>query len=143
MSATTTTTLQRGEHANGVAICTCGTVCVAAGPHRPAGVPIYGVTAAGVAICQACAAAADAATLEAGAELGAYLSSDLEHLTTWAGEPLARITSTTDYRGGWHGSRITCWQAVTPTGRRLYGRNGGAGMCTSVRYAKAAKAGAA
>jgi hypothetical protein len=98
--------------------------------------PYLARTDAGDAVCEHCATDADRESIAQGVPIGAYLSSDGTRLTTWAGGTLARVTRETTYRGGWAGSYITAWRAVTPAGVELYGRNGGRGMYTNVHYAK-------
>lgn len=89
--------------------------------------------------CQACAADIDRRTIADRLPIGAYVSSDSQRLTTWAGELLANVTYSGTYRGGFHGSPIMCWNARTPEGVELYGRCGGVGMATTIRYKKATR----
>ena len=78
----------------------------------------------------------DLAALKPGEAFGAYLAADGKHLTTWTGGVLARITSETTSRTGFHGTKLTHIQAVTPDGKRLHGKGSGRSMFIRIRAAK-------
>lgn len=84
-------------------------------------------------ICSSCAHAQELQTAESDPVWYGYLSSDLRHVTGWTGNVLATVTRTSS---SWNGSKIVFFRAVTPSGRRVYGRGAGAGICCTVRAAK-------
>lgn len=69
-------------------------------------------------------------------EFGAFLSLSGESITTWSGGKLAHVTRASSSNAGFYDSKITHVRAVTPDGRRWWGRNGGPGCFITLRLAK-------
>lgn len=84
--------------------------------------------------CYPCATAAEAAQL-ADPEVvtfGAYIDSAGARLVSWPGGELGRVISHGYSRAGaWGG--LHYWTVRTPDGRTWHGRNGGPGMCLTIR----------
>jgi hypothetical protein len=89
----------------------------------------------GERICYACADAQQRADMLTADKYGVYLSSDGKTLTTWTGGELARVTSETTSRTGFHGTKLTHIRAVG-AGAKWYGKGAGRGMCLTIHRAK-------
>jgi len=62
-----------------------------------------------------------------------YMSCDGKKFTTWTGGELGTVTRHTESRSGFHGSMIHYWTVRDVHGNYWHGRNGGPGMCVSLR----------
>ena len=115
----------------------CGLLCQTAGYPRPVGpaLPALARDGAGRAVCDHCTARETTAALDGGQPATAYLSADGRALTSWGGAPVARVLWARETRAG-YGGGLTVWRAVLPSGREVYGRNGGRGMVTTARPAR-------
>lgn len=87
-------------------------------------------------MCYGCADSQAAADMSAEDKYGAYLSGDGKNITTWSGGVLARVTYEGKARTGFHDSEITYLRARDANGATWYGRNGGRGMCVTIKRAK-------
>jgi len=87
-------------------------------------------------VCEACAEDRERAAFAASERYGAYLSGDGCSITTWTGAQLARVTYEGTARTGFYDSEITYLRAVSDDGRVWYGKNGGRGMCVTLRLSR-------
>lgn len=103
------------------------------------GVPLdsgYAVLPDDTRVCYDCADRLQREDMLVKDEVWGYLSGDGKKFTTWTGGELARVTEEGAARTGWHGKEITYIRAVSPDGRRWYGKNGGRGMALRLKAAK-------
>lgn len=116
----------------------CGHVPTAPTSFHSNGLPLTTGAAhfQGRSVCYSCAADADRATVEAGETITAYVAGDGKTITTWAGEPLMKVTHNGTARTGFYGATIHYVRATAPNGREFYGKNGGNGQAINLKPRK-------
>ena len=89
----------------------------------------------GATLCYACADNVQRQQMASGKTYGAYVSSDGTAITTWSGGHLATVRQSRKIGSGFgYGGQLYV-RAVDPSGAEWYGRNGGRGMCITLRRA--------
>lgn len=98
----------------------------------------YAATCDGKRICIACAENRERSAFAVSDHYFAYLSGDLQKVTTWMGAKLARVVSSSTRRMSGFAGRHTrvFFRAVAEDGSRWYGSGPGGGMYCRIHRAK-------
>ena len=86
-------------------------------------------------VCNSCAFREEIRHVENDDKIFAYLSSDGRRITDWKGNTLARVTANWEIPNNW-ARKLTCVNATTNNGRKLYGKGLGGGMYIRLRPTK-------
>lgn len=90
----------------------------------------------GRSMCYACADREQRERVTTDDKIFGYVSGDERAITTWTGGELMKVTEMGKSRSGWYSSEIFYIRATAPDGSHWYGKNGGSGMCITMKRAK-------
>lgn len=97
----------------------------------------YALTVNHEMLCYRCADEMQRADmLDRSRPFNCYISGDGKRATTWTGGALGEVVHADYSTNGWHGSRVYSYRVRDVHGNMWHGRNGGAGMCITLRPMK-------